>query len=103
MKIVILAERFEGGAWRDWEHTCDQEEVEAVVDSANAKAFDHRHPRPSYIDYLQGAAYIFNVANGPRQNPRDGDTRVYAAVIDEMLIGNFDKVEHHLLLKNGAA
>jgi len=42
MKIVVLAERFENGAWRDWEHNCDDQEVDAVIDSANAKAADRK-------------------------------------------------------------
>lgn len=103
MKIIVLAERFQEGTWTNWEHTCDKEEIDAVIDSACAKAADHRHPRPSYIDYLQGSAYIFNVARGPMQNPREGDTRVYAAIVDEMLIGAFQKIEHHFLQKKSAA
>jgi hypothetical protein len=103
MKIVVLAERFEEGAWKDWERSCDEEEVEAVIDSANAKAADRTHPRPSYIDYLTGAAYVFDVAFGPRGDPKDGDTRVYGAIVDEMLIGISHKVERHFLLKDTAA
>ena len=103
MKIIVLAERFEEGAWKDWEHTCDEGEVEAVIDSANAKAADRMHCRPTYIDYMTGAAYIFDVARGPRDDPKDGDTRVYGAILDEMLIGISDKVERHFLLKDSAA
>ena len=106
MKITVLAERFEEGAWKDWEHTCDEEEVEAVIDSANAKAADRVHSRPSdidYLDYLTGAAYVFDVAFGPREDPKDGDTRVYGAIVDEMLIGISDKVERHFLLEDSAA
>ena len=103
MKIIVLAERFEVGAWKDWEHTCDEEEVEAVIDSANAKAADRTHPRPSYIDYLKGAAYVFDVAFGSREDPKDGDTRVYGAIVDEVLIGIKDRVERHFLLKDSAA
>jgi hypothetical protein len=104
MKIIILAERFEDGAWGNWEHICNEQEVEAVVDSAKAKAADRMHfPHPCYIDYLTGSAYIFDVAYGPRNDPRDGDTRVYGAIVDEMLIGMYGKVEHHFLLKQGAA
>lgn len=99
MKIVVLAERFEDGAWRDWEHTCDEEEVDAVADSAMAKASDRSKPTPLYSDYLFGARYIFNVAFGPLDQPKDGDTRVYAAVVDGMLIGEYSKIEQHFLLK----
>jgi hypothetical protein len=103
MKIIVLAERFEEGAWKDWEHTCDEEEVDGVIDSANAKAADRMQSQPSYIDYLTGAAYIFNVAFGSREDPKDGDTRVYGAIVNEMLIGIYEKVEHHFLLKDTAA
>lgn len=41
MLMTIFATRFEDGVWKGWEHTCDQDETEAVIDSANAKAFDH--------------------------------------------------------------
>ena len=95
MKIVVLAERFENGVWRDWEHACDKEEIESVIDSANAKAADRMQSQPSHIDYLTGTAYIFNVAYGSRENPKEGDTRVYGAVVDEILIGIYEKVEHH--------
>lgn len=104
MKIIVLAERFEDGTWGSWEHICDDEEVEAVVDSAKAKAADRMHFHdPCYIDYLTGCAYIFDVAYGPRDDPKDGDTRVYGAIVDEMLIGICGKVERHFLLKQGAA
>jgi len=95
MKIVVLAERFENGAWRDWEHNCDDQEVDAVIDSANAKAADRKQSQPSYIDYLAGAAYIFNVAYGPQEDPKQGDMRVYGVIVNEMLIGKYDKVQHH--------
>lgn len=102
MKIIVLAERFEEGAWKDWEHTGDKGEVEAIIDSANAKASDRMKSRPSYIDYLRGSAYIFNVTRGTPEKPKDGDTRVYGAIVDEMLIGIGDKVARHYL-KDGAA
>jgi hypothetical protein len=95
MKIVVLAERFEDSAWRDWQHTCNEGEVEAVIDSANAKAGDRAQSQASFIDYLSGAAYVFNVAFGTREGPKDGDTRVYAAIVNEMLIGTYDKIERH--------
>jgi hypothetical protein len=95
MKIVVLAERFENGAWGEWQHACDKEEVESVIDSANATAADRMQSQPSYIDYLTGAAYIFNVAYGSREEPREGDTRVYGAIVDEILIGIYDKIERH--------
>lgn len=103
MKIIVLAERFDENVWRDWEHICTDEEVEAVIDSANAKCADRMHSRPSYIDYLMGAAYIFDVAFGVPENPRNGDTQVYGAIVDEMLIGITDKVERHFLRKDTAA
>jgi len=104
MKIVVLAERFESGEWTDWEHVCNQEELEAVADSANAKASDRMHfSKPSCVDYLAGAAYVFNVAYGKADDPREGDLRVYATIIDDMLIGMYGSIEHHFRLKLGAA
>jgi hypothetical protein len=104
MKITVLAEHFEDGQWKDLEHVCNQEEVEAVADSAMAKASDRMHfGKPSYIDYLAGAAYVFNVAYGDIDTPRDGDLRVYAAIVDEMLIGISNNIEHHFRTKLGAA
>lgn len=100
MRIIVLAERFEAGVWKDWEHTCGEEEVDAVIDSANAKARDQLQSKPSYIDYLKGAAYLFDVAYGSRENPRDGDTQVYGVIVDEVVIGNREKVQRHRLLKD---
>ena len=100
MKIIVLAERFEAGVWRDWEHICDEENLDAVIDSASAKARDRLHSKPTYIDYLKGAAYIFDVARGPREDPRDGDIQVYGVIVDEMVIGTREKVQRHFLLKD---
>lgn len=93
MKITVFAERFEDGAWRHWQHTCSEEEVEAVVDSANAKAADRLQSQPSHIDYLTGAAYIFDAAFGAREDPKDGDIRVYGVIVDDILIGSYCKIE----------
>lgn len=104
MKIIVLAERFEDGQWKDWEHICNEAEIDAVADSAMAKAADHMHlSQPAYIDYLDGAAYIFNVARGMREAPRDGDVRVYAAIVNNILIGINDDIERHFRLNSGAA
>lgn len=103
MKIIVLAERFEDGAWKDWQHICSEEEVEAVVDSANAKAADRLQSRPAHIDYLTGSAYIFNVAFGPKEDPNSGDTRVYGAIVDDMPIGIYAKIEQHFRLKLSGA
>lgn len=100
MRIIVLAERFEAGVWKDWEHTCGEEEVDAVIDSANAKARDQLQSKPSCIDYLKGAAYVFDVAYGSRENPRDGDTQVYGVIVDEVVIGTREKVQRHRLLKD---
>ena len=99
MRIIVFAERFEDGAWRHWQHLCTEEEVEAVVDSANAKAADRLQSQPSHLDYLTGAAYIFNVAFGPKENPKNGDTRVYGTVVDDIPIGIHAMFEKYLKLK----
>lgn len=104
MKIIVLAERFEDGQWKDWEHICNEAEIDGVADTAMANAVDHMHlSQPAYIDYLDGVAYIFNVARGTRENPKNGDVRVYAAIVNNILIGINDDIERHFRVKLGAA
>ena len=68
MLITILANRFEDGVWKDWEHSCNAEEAEGVIDSANAKAFDHgRIGRPVLIDYLEA---LDTCSTWPMAHPR---------------------------------
>jgi len=103
MLITIFAFRFGGGIWLDWEHTCDENELEAVADSARAKAADHDRPGSLlYLDYLEGAKYIFNTAFGTAENPREGDTNVYAVVVDQMVIGRYEELKRHFALKLSA-
>jgi hypothetical protein len=103
MLITIFAIRFEGGVWTDWEHLCEGEELEAVFDSAKAKAVDHGRPgNPLYSDYLEGAKYIFNVAFGSAESPREGDTDVYAILVGEMILGNYQELQRHFALKLSA-
>lgn len=96
MEILVLGQRFESGAWINWEHTCDEGELEAVIDSSNAIAEDQKQPKTSYTHYLAGAAYIFDIAFGLRENPREGDRRVYAVVVDGMLMGRGEDIKRHL-------
>ena len=96
MEIIVFARRFENGNWGLWEHTCSEEEVDAVKDSAQAKAYARFSLAPPIlIDYLAGARYIFDVAFGPLNEPRDGDTRVHGACIDGILIGISDELSRH--------
>jgi hypothetical protein len=98
--MIILAIRFENGAWKDWEHTCSEEEVKAVVDSARAKAFEQsRYQKPSYVDYLDGARYIFNVIRGPLEKPMEGDTRVYGVSMDKKVIGRIEELDRRSAIK----
>ena len=104
MRITVLAERFEDSELMDWEHLCDDDEIEAVADSAKAMAFGRGHfGPPNYVDFLKGTQYIFNTAFGPAENPRNGDLRVYAAIIDGMLIGDVERIERHFVEKHKAA
>lgn len=104
MKLIVLAERFEDSEWTDWEHICNEEEIEAVADSAMVKASDNLHfGKPSYLDYLEGAAYIFNRAYGDTDSPRNGDLRVYATIVDDILVGMHNNIERHFRVKMGAA
>jgi hypothetical protein len=94
--IVAFGLRFQRGKWRCWEHTCSAEEIEGVVDSAMARAADHGRPgQPTYVDHLEGARYIFDVAYGPREEPVEGDTWVYGVRIDRIVIGNYEELKHH--------
>lgn len=100
MRITIFALRFEGGFWKDWENNCDEEEIEAVADSASAKAFDNGRPgKPTYVDFLEGARYIFDVAFGPRETPQEGDTEVFGVLVDRIVIGRFDQMQRHFAHK----
>jgi hypothetical protein len=77
MRITIFARRFEGGRWQRWEHLCDAEEADGVLDSANAEAFSRSFSNvPIDTDYLEGARYMFNRAYGTRERPAEGDLQV---------------------------
>ena len=100
MQITIFATRFEVGVWKDWEHVCSSAETEAVIDSANAEAIEHGRIRePELIDYLEGARYIFDVAFGTKNNPLDGDTKVYGVLVGSMVIANYQELQRHIALK----
>lgn len=87
-----------------WEHTCSEEEVDAVKDSAQAKA-NARFSLgpPTLIDYLAGARYIFDVAFGQLDNPRDGDTRVHGACVDGIVIGISHELSRHVAVAEKVA
>ena len=94
--ISILASRYQGGVWKDWEHTCDENEAAAVIDTAYTCAFERAFSRAlAYVDYLQGARYIFDVARGSTEMPVEGDTRVYGVSVDEMVMGRHEDLERH--------
>ncbi|HWH59042.1 MAG TPA: hypothetical protein VN682_15550 [Terriglobales bacterium] len=77
MRIIIFAKRFESGSWNSWEHECDPDEVEAMLDSAAAKAFSRTFSRvPTDIDYREAGRYEFDRAYGTAANPAEGDVRV---------------------------
>ncbi|HWH59045.1 MAG TPA: hypothetical protein VN682_15565 [Terriglobales bacterium] len=77
MRITVIARRFENGSWLRWEHVCDAEEADGVLDSANAEAFSRSFSNvPIDSDYLEGARYIFDRAYGTREKPAEGDLRV---------------------------
>ena len=57
---------------------------------------------PLYSDYLEGAKYIFNVAFGSAESPREGDTDVYAILVGEMILGNYQELQRHFALKLSA-
>lgn len=91
MEIIVFGKRFGCGSWEDWEHTCSEEEVHWTHDSALAKAQDRSHFGPPLpIDYLKGARFIFDVAYGPKDNPRDGDIRVHGVSVNGARAGIFE-------------
>jgi len=94
--IVVYGLRFERGKWQNWEHTCSTNDLDGVVDSAKARAADHgRLANPVYMDFLEGARYVFEVAYGSREDPREGDLCVYAVRIDQMVIGDYEELKHY--------
>lgn len=100
MQITVLAIRFKGGAWKCWEHACTFAETEAVSDSASAKAHDHgRTGEAMFVDYLEGARYIFDVAYGTMEHPRAGDTKVYGVVVGGMVIADYQELQLYFALK----
>lgn len=103
MQITIFAMQFKGGVWKYWEHACTFAETVAVSDSANAKANDHgRINEPVFVDYLEGARYIFDVAYGTTESPRDGDTEVYGVVVSGMVIADYQELQRYFALKLSA-
>lgn len=98
MKLVILAEKFKAGTWRHWKYICNENDIEAITDSAYVKAMDRANfGDPSPMDYLMGARYIFNVAYGSEDVPKEGDTRVYALLLNQIIIGFYERFERHFL------
>ncbi|HEY4382714.1 MAG TPA: hypothetical protein VGN01_20390 [Acidobacteriaceae bacterium] len=96
MRIVIFATRFQGGTWKDWEHLCDDNEAAAVMNSAVATAFDRGFSqRKIHSDYLQGARYIFDVACGLPDAPKEGDTQVRGISVDEIALKPQEDLERH--------
>jgi hypothetical protein len=97
MEIIVLAKKFRNGNWQVWEHLCSEEEVDAVKDSAREKALDRMTFEPPIpVDYLWGAQYIFDVARGESDNPRDGDTRVHGVSVDGVLIGVSEELSRYI-------
>jgi hypothetical protein len=104
MNIIVFACRFEDRNWKAWEHECTAEEGDAVHDSAMAKAQDRLNfGPPELMDYLFGAHYIFEIARGSAERPREADTRVHAVCVDGMLFGSSTQLSQQFgLLKNVA-
>ncbi len=96
MKIVVYAEQFRDGCWDVWEHTCTSEEVENLVSFAKGRARNRaRAGRVAHEDVLAGARHLFDVARGSATDPQDGDTKVYCACLDQIVIGVYEKVRQY--------
>lgn len=103
MRITVLARRFEGGSWNEWEHVCNEEEVAGVLDSAKAKGFDRAlTSEPTDADYLEGARYVFNRAYGTADRPAEGDVRV--TKVDVSIVAEIagESLSDHLIRKRTA-
>ncbi len=99
MEIIVFAKRVESGNWNLWEHTCTEEEANAVHDSAVAKTQDRLNfGPPDLIDYVFGAGYIFDISSGSAESSRNGDTRVYGVCVDGELFGNSTELSRHFEL-----
>lgn len=93
VKFIVLAERFEKGAWRYWEHECDRDEIRAFEDFAFTNAHNLGiFTAPTAVDYLRGAEYTFNTLSDPRETPIDGDTRVFGVKINRIVIARHDEL-----------
>lgn len=93
MEIVIYAEQFSNGSCEVWEHTCSPKEVQAIVDSARARANDRGlSVHPIHDDFLESARSVFDVTRDSAGNPRDGDRRVYCICVDQLVIGVYEKI-----------
>ncbi len=83
MQISVFAIQYISGEWKEYEHTCSPEEVESVIDSAKAKAFEQfRYSNPQYADYLEGAQYVFDVVRGLPDAPAEGDIQVVGVLME---------------------
>jgi hypothetical protein len=101
MEMMVFAIRYEYGAWKEYLHTCTNEEIEAIVDSAMAKAFERfRSGTPDHNDFLAGARYMFNVSRGTADRPAEGDIRVLDFQSEERLT---TPVDREYVLEHSAA
>jgi hypothetical protein len=93
MKIIVFAEQFSDGCWDVWEHACTPQEVRMLVDCAMARADDRTSDqKPTHEDFLAGAHRLFDVVNSPA---RERDTRVYCVCIDQIVIGEYEKIRKY--------
>jgi len=96
VEIVVFAKIFKRGNWEIWEHRCSPEEINAIEDSARGYAQNRLSmDTPLPVDYLQGAGYIFDVARGLEDKPRDGDKRVHGVSVNGVLIGVTNELTQH--------
>jgi hypothetical protein len=92
MQITVFAVRFEDAGWVEWEHMCDLDETEIVVDAARTLAFEHApFQKPLDVDYLGGARYVFDVARGTLEKPVHGDMQVYDVKVAGIAMEEFEE------------
>jgi hypothetical protein len=96
MEIIVFAEQYQSNQWGVWEHKCDSQESQALFAGAVTMAKERPGEEgPELADYMESARRLFNVGVGPVDNPQDGDLRVYCVVVDNVVIGVFEKIRQY--------
>lgn len=96
VRMIVLAERFENGAWRYWEHECDRDDIRAFEEFAFTNALNRiGFAAPTSVDYLREAEFAFNTLSDPRETPIEGDIRVFGVKVNRIVIARHDELRRY--------